>query len=144
MQTNQEKQAEQIVSATQIGERTAKDLESKLVNVLGSVEVTVKFQDGHSETVKVSQVPFNKMLDYLKAQDDECKLIELVCGKAEGWAVSLVAEDFNKLVELGERVNADFFGQWWNRRLERLERMLPKKAASASSSGSQTSLSSAD
>jgi hypothetical protein len=134
---------EQIEGAHQIGERTAKVLESKLVNVLGSVEVTVQFQDGRSETVKVQQVPFNKMLDYLRAQDDECQLIELVTGKPKEWPLSLTSEDFNRIVELGEKVNADFFGQWWNRRLARLERMLPRKQTSASNSGSPTSPSSA-
>ncbi len=56
---------------------------------------------------------------------DENRLVELFCDKPEGWSDTLTVESFEKVVTEGEKLNADFFSRWVQRRLTRQEKVMP-------------------
>jgi hypothetical protein len=100
-------------------------LKQSLATVLGGIEEQVSHQNGQTETVKIRQLPFNLMLKYLQIQDDEPAMVELFCNKDKDWSLTLAPEDFKKVLNQGEEINADFFRGWLERRVKRRERVLP-------------------
>jgi hypothetical protein len=96
-----------------------------LTTVCGGKDVEVKLGNGSSESVFVRQLPIKLMTQLLAALEDEPKMIELFCDRPAGWSDSLTPESFEALVSEGERINADFFGRWLQRRLKRQERLIP-------------------
>lgn len=85
---------------------------------------------------------------------DECRMIELVCGQAQGWADTLHPDSHELLVAEINRINHHFFVRWLPRRLETEEqfrsgatdqfmaaaaRELAAELAKGSSRGSPTS-----
>jgi hypothetical protein len=93
--------------------------------LFGGTMLQVTKTDGTYECVKVLQLPVRQFNALLTVQDDECKLVELYTGKPEGWADTLSVESFEAIITEGERVNADPFGRWFKRRLDRMERLVP-------------------
>ena len=61
----------------------------------------------------------------LGAQGDEMRLAQVYTGKDAQWVDALSPASQEAVVSEGDRINADFFGRWFRRRLERQERMLP-------------------
>jgi hypothetical protein len=95
---------------------------TKWETLLGTQEVEVMHLDGVKEQIKVRQLPIRCYPAYLEAQDDELKQIELLAGRAPGWAESLTIVSVEAILAAGDRLNADFFGRWLRRRMQRLAR----------------------
>jgi hypothetical protein len=100
-------------------------MSDKINTLLGGMDAVVTLLDGSSVTVRIRQLPVKLFPRLLEAQDDESKLVELLCDQAEGWADTLTVESFEQIVTLGEGLNSDFFSRWVRRRLERQERLIP-------------------
>ena len=75
--------------------------------------------------MKIRQLPVSLYPAFLAAQDDEPKMVELLCDRPAGWADTLTPEAFEAIVIAGETLNTDFFSRWVQRRLSRQERLLP-------------------
>jgi hypothetical protein len=98
---------------------------TKLETVLGGTEIIITKSDGTTEPVCVLQLPIRKYTVYLMALEDEAAMVELLTGKPKGWNEELTTESFERIVVEGERINADFFGRWLQRRLDRQEKLMP-------------------
>jgi hypothetical protein len=108
---------------------TVKSGPTSLETLLGGVEVPVVLLDGAVETVRVRQLPIRDYPAFLAAQMDEPAMADLLCGKPAGWGERLGFDSLEMVVREGDRLNADFFGRWLRRRLERQERLLPGSTA---------------
>lgn len=93
--------------------------------LLGHTDLTVTLLDGSTEQVQVRQLPIREYPAYLAAQLDEAAMVEMICAKPAGWADTLTHESIESIVTEGDRMNADFFGRWLQRRIARQERLLP-------------------
>ena len=93
--------------------------------LFGGLEIEVALAAGGTEKVFIRQIPIRQMPRMLAALEDENRLVELFCDKPEGWSDTLTVESFEKLVTEGERLNADFFSRWVQRRLTRQEKVMP-------------------
>jgi hypothetical protein len=93
--------------------------------LFGGVELEVSMVTGGTEKVFVRQIPVRLMQQMLAALEDENRLVELFCDRPEGWSDNLAVESFEKVVLEGERLNADFFSRWVQRRLTRQEKVMP-------------------
>ena len=91
----------------------------------GSLLVSFADPSRPSETVFIRQLPLREMEALLGAQGDEMLLAQVYTGKDAAWVDSLSAASQEAVVSEGDRINADFFGRWFRRRLERQESMLP-------------------
>jgi hypothetical protein len=123
----------------------------KTETLVGGLEVEVALTAGGKEKVFIRQIPVRLMPQMLASLEDENRLVELFCEKPEKWSDTLTVESFEKLVTEGERLNADFFSRWVQRRLSRQEKVMPgiteKLARSAglpSPTGSPSAPSAAD
>jgi hypothetical protein len=85
--------------------------------------------DGSAEDVSLAQLPLKRMEALLAAQGDEMQLALLYTGRDESWFDSLEPDGQELIVREGDRLNADFFGRWFLRRQERLERLIPGSRA---------------
>ena len=97
----------------------------KTETLFGGLETDVKLHEGGTLTVFIRQIPIRLMPQMLAALEDENRLVELFCDKPEGWSDGLTPESFEKIITEGERLNADFFSRWVQRRLTRQERVMP-------------------
>lgn len=97
----------------------------KTETLFGGLELDATLISGQTEKVFVRQIPIRQMPQMLTALEDENRLVELFCDKPEGWSDSLTVESFEKIVTEGERLNADFFSRWVQRRLTRQEKVMP-------------------
>ena len=52
----------------------------------------------------------------LMAEDDETKLIAFYTQKDPAWAARLMPQSQEQILEVGERLNKDFFERWLQRR----------------------------
>jgi hypothetical protein len=77
----------------------------------------------------VRQIPLREMDALLAAQGDETKLALLYTGKPLEWFERLDLTAQEAIVTEGDRINADFFGRWFRRRLDRQERLMPGSRA---------------
>ena len=93
--------------------------------LFGGAELEVNLMAGGTEKVFVRQIPVRLMPEMLANLEDENRLVELFCDRPEGWSDSLAVESFEKVVLEGERLNADFFSRWVQRRLTRQEKVMP-------------------
>src|SRR5579872_3980297 len=94
---------------------------TKIETVSGYTEVTI----GDNAAVRVYQLPLRSYPDYLKAQDDEIAMAILLTKQDRAWVESLSPESHVKIIDEGDRINADFFSAWLVRRNKRLERIIP-------------------
>lgn len=97
----------------------------KTETLFGGLELDATLISGQTEKVFVRQIPIRQMPQMLTALEDENRLVELFCDKPEGWSDTLAVESFEKIVTEGERLNADFFSRWVQRRLTRQEKVMP-------------------
>ena len=97
----------------------------KTETLFGGQEVEVSLTSGQTEQVFIRQLPIRQMPQMLAALEDENRLVELFCERPEGWSDGLTVESFEKVVTEGERLNADFFSRWVQRRLTRQEKVMP-------------------
>jgi hypothetical protein len=95
----------------------------------GKSVATVTLLDGSRETVALRQLPLKEMEALLAAQGDETKLACLYTGRPESWFDGVSPEGQELIVQEGDRLNADFFGRWFRRRLDRQERLIPGSRA---------------
>lgn len=93
--------------------------------LLGVGAATVRHADGRTEAVTLRQLPVRQLPDLLAALDDEARMLELFTGKPAAWVDALPPAEFERLLAEGERLNADFFGRWLARRLDRQEKLMP-------------------
>ena len=118
---------------------------STLTIVNGGVEITVRHLDNTEERIKVRQLPLRHMAAYGEAQGNEARLCELFTGKDAEWVDSLSTASQEEVVSLGDRLNADFFLRWADRRMaanQKLRPLLPtlRSATSASPSSPAASI----
>ena len=97
----------------------------KTETLFGGAELEVALTAGGKEKAFIRQLPVRLMPQMLASLEDENRLVELFCDKPEGWSDTLDPESFEKVVTEGERLNADFFSRWVQRRLTRQERVMP-------------------
>jgi hypothetical protein len=100
-------------------------MEANMVTLLGGVTYNATKLDGSIEEVRIAQVPIKSFPDYLNAQEDEPRMVEMFCGKPKGWSDQLTPGSFEHIIAEGERINADFFSRWVQRRLARQEKLMP-------------------
>jgi hypothetical protein len=113
---------------------------TKNETLFGGADFIATHTDGATESVKIAQIPIKDFPKFLQVQDDELKMAEFFCGKPEGWASSLSLDSLEGIITEGERINADFFSRWVQRRIARQERLIPgltQKALSALPTGAQ-------
>ncbi len=96
-----------------------------LETLKASTEVTVSNLAGDTETITLRQIALGDCDKLLAAQDNEVVLACLYTGRDRAWFEGLVPESQEQVVVQGDRLNADFFGRWFRRRLERQERLMP-------------------
>jgi hypothetical protein len=92
--------------------------------IIGGTKVTVIFIDGTSGEVFVRQLPVKVYPQLVEAMQDELKHIDLLCDKP-GLAETLTPDSHEAVIEAGEKLNADFFSRWLERKQKR-ESLLPK------------------
>jgi hypothetical protein len=97
----------------------------KTETLFGGLEIEVTLVSGGTEKAFIRQIPIRQMPQMLAALEDENRLVELFCDKPEGWSDTLTVESFEKVVTEGEKLNADFFSRWVQRRLTRQEKVMP-------------------
>jgi hypothetical protein len=97
----------------------------KTETLFGGADLEIRLLGGGTENVFIRQIPIRLMPQMLASLEDENRLVELFCDKPEGWSDTLDPESFEKVVTEGERLNADFFSRWVQRRLTRQERVMP-------------------
>lgn len=98
---------------------------TQMETLLGGIELTVEKLDRTTETVRVRQLPVKLYPQYLLCMEDEPAMVELFCDRKAGWSEGLAPQSFQKVVEEGERINADFFESWYRRKIARLEKLVP-------------------
>lgn len=98
---------------------------TKIETLMGGKVVTVMLREGVKEEVAVQQLAVAQMPKLLAVIEDEAAMVELFCNKPKGWAAKLPPEAHEEIVTEGERLNADFFGRWVQRQLQRRERLVP-------------------
>ena len=88
-------------------------------DIVGFEEVEVVFRDGVTkEVVRVRQFGLEECPTMLRlmAEDDETKLIAFYTQKDPAWAARLMPQSQEQILEVGERLNKDFFEHWLQRR----------------------------
>lgn len=85
----------------------------------------VQTMAGATETVRIRQLAFGEFPVLLAAQDDEVAAACLYTGRDAEWVAGLTMESQERVVLEGERINADFFVRWFQRRLGRQEKLMP-------------------
>lgn len=95
--------------------------------LLGGHELTVSLLDGTTAEVKVIQFGVNLCPKYaaILQSGDEAREIEFLCGQPEGWAAKLTPAGQEEVIAAGDKLNADFFSRWLERRKAR-DKILPK------------------
>ena len=73
----------------------------------------------------VRQLRIRELRRMQECLDDAARFIELVCDRPERSVDTLTLDSCERLVAEGKRLNWDFFARWWQRRLDRQERLLP-------------------
>lgn len=91
--------------------------------VTGGDNFTVTYNGGRQETVFVRSIPWSKMDDYLRLQDRETELAELLCGRPKGWGDTLDIDSLCDLIEKGAELNDPNFFKLVERRKRRIASM---------------------
>lgn len=117
------------MNETPISQAAAEAGPTTTETLLGGKTVPVSFRNGWTNQVAdqvfVRQIDVDECLKMLDVLDNECGQIELVCNRPAGWAKQLSFESHTALIMESDRINADFFAQWLQRRMARQERMQP-------------------
>lgn len=92
-------------------------------------QLVVTLTTGQERLIPIRQLKIREMEALLAAQGDEFKLALLYTGQSEEWLDTLTMESQEAVVEAGDRINSDFFGRWFQRRLDRQERLAPGSRA---------------
>src|SRR6266704_2587941 len=85
----------------------------------GGEEINVVTFEGQTERVKVRLLPVKEFPLLLATMDDEIKRVCLLVGKPGEWAESLLPASHEAIIELGDKLNADFFARWIERRSQK-------------------------
>lgn len=85
---------------------------NELVILAGGVELPVELRDGSTQTVKVQQLSIRNLEKWVNLMGREPEQVELCCSQDEGWADSVVTTDYEKLVDLMERLNRPTLDRW--------------------------------
>jgi len=88
-------------------------------------DLQVTLLDGTPDSVRLRQLAIGDCEKLLLASGDEIALACLYTGKDRAWFEGLDALSQERVVVEGDRINLDFFGRWFQRRLERQERLMP-------------------
>jgi len=96
-----------------------------LETLTAGADLQVTRLDGTAETIRLCQIALGQCEKLLAAQGDEIALGCLYTGRDRTWFESLDANSQERVVIEGDRLNADFFGRWFRRRLDRQERLMP-------------------
>jgi hypothetical protein len=112
---------------------------TKTETLLGGTEFEATKLDGTTAKVFIRQIPVRDMPAYLKCQDKEPEMIELVCKVKPDFVDNLTHESHAQLVGEIERVNHDFFTAWGKRQKSRGEKLKAEFAPSPQPSASPTS-----
>lgn len=89
----------------------------------GGRSVNIKNRAGLDETVNVKALPIRSMPQWMEAQTDEAKLVELATGKSAQWVDQLTPEAHVAILTAAEEVNSGFFDSWLARLKVRQERL---------------------
>lgn len=84
----------------------------------GGTNVTLS--DGRSVFIK--QLPIKDYPAFLKAQEDEPEQVKMLTGLD---VETIKNADIELIIAEGDRINADFFGRWFQRKLARMDRLMP-------------------
>jgi hypothetical protein len=98
---------------------------SKMETLNGGALLEAIHLDGAIETVKVLQLSVRQYQQLRNSLDDELKVVELYCGKPEGWAETLTPASHSAIAEKGGELNNAFFGAWARRSLNLQELIMP-------------------
>lgn len=100
--------------------------ESKVRNahetLFGGRTIAVQYDDGHTEDVKVLQLPIGKYEKAFALLDDEIGLTALCCGKNRDWLCRetpgqiVLPESYERLWAAIQEVNSAGFFEWSTRR----------------------------
>lgn len=126
------------MSAQQFPGPTPEEILAKGTNVV------VKDLAGVEGAIFVRMLPVKSYPDYARVMEDEEKAVDLFADNP-GLAATLPMSSIGKIVEEGERVNADFF-PWFVRRLRRMQKVDPdglRRSFTGSTTTSQGSASAA-
>jgi len=87
-------------------------------DIVGYEEIEVVYRDGNRELVRARQFGLEECPTMLRllAEDDETKLIAFYTGKTAEWAAKLTPQSQEQILEVGEKLNRDFFERWLQRR----------------------------
>ncbi len=88
---------------------------NKLEILAGGTNVIVQFDDQREEeTVFVRIIKLRQLQQYgqLVIAGDEAGQVGLFTGKEAAWVEALANESAEKILEEGQRLNADFFVRW--------------------------------
>jgi hypothetical protein len=113
---------------------------NKTTALFGGETVSVQKADGSTEEIFVRIVPIKEFPRIMVNLENESALAEIYCNKPAGWSDSLPNESIQTLINLGEKLNDDFFVSWATRRLARLNKAMPgltERLVSNSPTGSQ-------
>ncbi len=83
----------------------------------GSVPVTVKTITGETVSVNVLELPIRQMQALAEAQEDSEVLTALYTGNDTAWAGTLTRESAMQVLDVGDRINGQFFARWVATRL---------------------------
>ena len=97
--------------------------------------MAVMSQKGERLNVVVRQLPISSYRTFAACLDDEAKAAALLTGMSDQVIESLTAGAICDIIDLGDKVNADFFDVWLPRKKARWERL---GARAAGASGSTT------
>ncbi len=99
--------------------------------LLGAVNVPgIRFLDGTSRDVRVSQVKLSLMEEYRQAyaSNNESKMIKIATGMPEDLIDKLTIDSIETLITTIQAVNKDFFFRWMKRLAIRSEEIMPGSA----------------
>ena len=84
--------------------------------VLGGETLIVQFLSGQDpETIKVRFLPVAHYADFALVLGDEGGQVALFCDRPREWAESLHPQSHSDVMEIGHRLNLDFFERWMSR-----------------------------
>jgi len=102
------------------------DKPTKTETLNGGIDCIVTYADGGTETVFVRQLPVKLYPKLAQAQmEEETSLVMLYADKPLEWVEKLTPQAHETIISEGERINADFFWRWVERKMTRQEKLMP-------------------
>lgn len=98
---------------------------TKTETAFGGATASVTLKSGATETVTIKQIAIEDCPTLMALLDSELGQIEFYCGKAKGWAETLAPASQELVLAEGDRINADFFARWHQRKMLRQEQLNP-------------------